>query len=372
MSHAMLLVGDSYADQNLFYKTHFLAGDPFVYLETETAALLVTNSMEQGRAQKESTIREVRTFDNYGYRDLVRELGDRSRAFTTVLARIVRESGADGVVVQATFPALYADELRAQGLGLEIDPHLLARQRRQKSETEIDAIEEAQRATERATAQAIEILAASEEHHGILHFGGIPLTSERLRAEVEVALTRTGMDVSLSPIVAGGPGAADPHWEGSGPLRPGESIVLDVFPRSKRTRYFADMTRTVVKGNPGETLRAMYDAVLRAQESALGMIRAGVNGRHVHEAVEAVFREAGFNGETGPRYIHGTGHGVGLDIHEEPGLSAIDDELLPGDVVSVEPGLYDPSVGAVRIEDLVVVTDNGCRNLTRFPKRFEL
>lgn len=372
MTQAMLLVGESYADQNLYYKTHFLAGDPFVYLENGSSSLLVTSSMEQGRAQKESTAPEVRNLEDFGYRDLVKELGDRSRAFTAVLARIVKGVQADSVLVEAAFPALYADELRAEGIHVEINSRLLVRERRQKSEAEIEAIEEAQRATERATARAIEILAASEEHHGVLHYSGIPLTSERLRTEIEIALIRDGMDASMSPIVAGGPRAADPHWEGAGLLRAGESIVLDVFPRNKRTRYFADMTRTVVKGDPGDTLRRMYSAVLQAQEGALKMIRAGVNARQVHESVEAVFREEGFAGETGPRYIHGTGHGVGLDIHERPVLGAMEEDLLPGDVVTVEPGLYDPEIGAVRIEDLVVVTENGCRNLTRFPKRFEL
>jgi Xaa-Pro aminopeptidase len=220
--------------------------------------------------------------------------------------------------------------------------------------------------------RAIEILAESEDLHGVLHFGGIPLTSERLRAEIEVALTREGMDTSASPIVAGGPGAADPHWLGSGPLRPGEAIVLDVFPRSKANRYWADMTRTVAKGDPGELVRRMYAAVLRAQEAALAEIRAGANGRDVHAAVQAVFAEEGFAGEDGPRYIHGTGHGVGLEIHEGPALTSMDVELREGDVVTVEPGLYDPAVGAVRIEDLVVVTQDGCRNLTRFPKQLEI
>jgi Xaa-Pro aminopeptidase len=207
---------------------------------------------------------------------------------------------------------------------------------------------------------------------GVLHYNGIPLTAERLRTEIDSILMREGMEPG-TPIVAAGPGAADPHFTGSGPIREGEAIVMDVFPRSKESRYFADMTRTVVKGKPSDELRSMYDAVLRAQERALSMIRPGVNGREIHEAVEAIFAEEGFAGEgPGPRYIHGTGHGVGLDIHEGPGLSTQDVNLAEGDVVTVEPGLYDPAVGGVRIEDLVVVTADGNRNLTRFPKSFEV
>jgi Xaa-Pro aminopeptidase len=131
------------------------------------------------------------------------------------------------------------------------------------------------------------------------------------------------------------------------------------------------MTRTIVKGEPGEQLRRMYDAVRRAQEVAIQQIRPGANGKDVHTAVEAVFAAEGFAGEgPGPRYTHGTGHGVGLNVHEPPALSTVDMPLEENDVVTVEPGLYDPDVGAVRLEDLIVVTRDGCRNLTRFPKQF--
>jgi Xaa-Pro aminopeptidase len=373
MSEPVLLVGESYFNQNLYYKTHFLAGDPFVFLQANGSSLLVTSSMEQGRAEKESIVSQVKSFDDYGYRDLLRETGDRSGAFMTVLTRIAQEAGASSLIADSSFPALYADSLRAGGLQLAVDSHLYEGERRRKSADEVSAIEEAQRATEQAVGLAFDLLRHSDIREGILYLDGSPLTSERVRAEIEVTLTRDGMDVSMSPIVAGGPGAADPHWEGHGPLRAGESIVFDVFPRSKRTRYFADMTRTVVRGEPSDILRAMYQATLQAQEAALQQIRAGANGREVHEAAKQAFRDAGFDQEEGgPRYTHGTGHGVGLDIHEGPSLGAVDEELREGDVVTIEPGLYDPTIGAVRIEDIVVVTEDGYRNLTNFPKQFEL
>ena len=370
---SILLVGDSYSDQNLYYKTHFLAGDTFVYLETGGRGLLVTGAMERGRAEKESIVEAVRTFEDYGYRDLLRELNDHQAAFGVTLARILAEEKLDAVVTGATFPALYADQLRAAGIAVELNTRLLREERRQKSTVEIAAIEEAQRATERAAALAIDLLRRSTVHEGLLHHEGAPLTAERLRTEIDVSLITHGMDTSLSPIVACGPGAADPHWEGAGPIGAGQALVLDIFPRGRRSRYFADLTRTVVKGEPGEQLRFMYVAVLRAQEAGLREIRAGANGRDVHAAVEAVFEDAGY-GQDGPgaRYIHGTGHGVGLAIHEAPSLGFLDVELVENDVVTVEPGLYDPAIGAVRIEDLVVVTREGCRNLTQFPKSLEL
>ncbi|MDQ4106715.1 MAG: M24 family metallopeptidase, partial [Actinomycetota bacterium] len=160
-----------------------------------------------------------------------------------------------------------------------------------------------------------------------------------------------------------------------------EAIILDIFPMDKSSRYYADMTRTVVKGEPNEELQRMYDAVLESQEAALGMIRAGVSGRDVHRKVSDILHERGYKTlvhdqqEGTPLrkgFIHGTGHGVGLEIHEAPRISPAADELRAGDVVTVEPGLYDPQLGGVRIEDLVVVTQDGGRNLTNFPKEFRL
>ena len=181
--------------------------------------------------------------------------------------------------------------------------------------------------------------------------------------------------------MAGGPQAADPHERGHGPLKAGESIIVDIFPVDLSTRYYSDMTRTFVKGEPNDGLQEMYDAVLESQEAALSMIRAGVNGRDVHRKVAEVLHEAGYKTNVHDQeegkpltegFFHGTGHGVGLELHEAPRVSLADEELIPGDVISVEPGVYDPNVGGVRIEDLVVVTEEGCRNLTKFPKEFRI
>src|SRR5947209_3199843 len=326
MPGALLLVGDSESNQNLYYKTHFLAGDPFVYLEGNGRRLLVVGRMEHGRAVKESSVPEVKTFEDFGYLDLIKEGTDRTAAFITVLQRIAGE-GDDGLVVEGLFPVLYADALRARGVTLEVAPDLLRLDRRRKSEVEVGAIEAAQRATERAMARARDILAESEILGETLHLAGIPLTSERLRHEMDLVLLREGMDPGEA-IVAGGPGAADPHWIGEGPLHAGQAVILDVFPRSKRTRYYADMNRTFVKGGAGEQLERMFAVTSAALEAALAQIRAGANGRDVHQAVLASYKAAGFGEEQGPRMTHGTGHGVGLDIHEAPGLSLSEVELV--------------------------------------------
>jgi len=373
VSQVLLLVGDSASNANLFYKTKFLAEDTFAFAERDGRTMLVVNDMEKGRAEKESSVDDVRSFAEFGYRDLVRETNDRNKAFTILLSRVLEALSADGVVVEGQLPVLYADGLRAEGHALCIDPYLLVGDRRRKSASEIAAIEQAQAATQKAMARAIELISSSEEKGGMLHIDGIPLTSERIQGEIEALLLWEGMDTSQGPIVAGGTGAADPHWLGSGPLRAGEAIVIDIFPRSKRTRYFADMTRTVVKGPAPEPLKAMFKATARALDAALAVIGPGVDGSEVHGAVREVFAEAGFEGEgPGARFIHGTGHGVGLEIHESPSIGTRQVELRPGDVVTVEPGLYDSEVGGIRLEDLVVVTDEGFQDLTDFPRQLEV
>jgi len=194
---------------------------------------------------------------------------------------------------------------------------------------------------------------------------------------------RTAIDTSFlrdncleeGTIVAGGVAAAAPHNAGSGPLQPNQAIVLDIFPRHKQLRHYADMTRTVSKGDAGPEVRHMYDATLRAQEIALSMIAPGVNGREVYEAVCRHFEDAGYatslrTGEyPASGFIHSLGHGLGLEVHERPSLRPLDETLEAGHVVTVEPGLYDPAIGGVRIEDVAVVTTDGCRNLTHFEKQ---
>src|SRR5579872_4983500 len=260
----LLLVGDSLTNQNLYYKTRFLAGDSFVYVENEQRRAMVITPFEVQRARKESAVPEVLSFDEFGYWDLVRELGDRSKAWTETVARVAREFGGE-VKIEGNFPVYLADALRGGGIRLEIDPNLFIEQRRQKSREEIEAIAEAQQAGQKSMAQAFDILRQADVHLGVLHYNGIPLTAERLRTEIELSLTRDGFEPH-GPIVAPGPGAADPHWNGSGPIGSGEAIIFDIFPRSGTTRYFGDCTRTVVRGEPRDELVAMHAAVLRAQE----------------------------------------------------------------------------------------------------------
>lgn len=380
----LLVISAPQHDAAAYHLSGFPAPDPVICLRAGGKKYLAVSALEYGRAEKEAPVHELVSFDELELVKLAEELKSGSRAFAAAAANLIKRAGAEGspIAVPPHFGVAYADELRARRLRVEPDGRLFSELRRVKTEEEVSHIEEAQGAVEEACAHAVGILEeAGISGDGTLIWRGETLTSEILRSEIDVELLRRGCTADDGTITAGGPQAADPHESGSGPLRAGEAIILDIFPRNQRSRYYADMTRTFVKGEPGEGLQEMYDAVLEAQETALSMIRAGVNGRDVHDKVSEILHERGY--KTGKHdqkpgepltegFFHGTGHGVGLEVHEAPRISTADEKLKSGDVVTVEPGLYEPGVGGIRIEDLVVVTQDGCRNLTNFPKEFRL
>jgi len=379
----LLVIGAPEHDADAYHLSGFLAPDAVICLRVAGKRYLAVSSLEYGRAVKEAPVDELLSHEELGIIDLARELKSSAKAYAAAVANLLDEIGASNspIVVPANFGLVYADGLRARGITLTPDGKLFDSLRRAKTEEEISNIEKTQNAVEAACAHAVEILEESGiEDDGILKWRGAPLSSELLRAEIEIELLRRGCAAD-GTIVAGGPQAADPHERGHGPLKAGESIIVDIFPVDISTRYYSDMTRTFVKGEPNEGLQEMYDTVLESQEAALSMIRAGVNGRDVHRKVADVLHEAGYKTNVHDQeegkpltegFFHGTGHGVGLEIHEAPRVSLADEDLIPGDVISVEPGVYDPKVGGVRIEDLVVVTEDGCRNLTTFPKVFRV
>jgi Xaa-Pro aminopeptidase len=279
------------------------------------------------------------------------------------------------VVMPDNAPGRLVDDLRKRGVRVEFRGPVFYEKRVVKTPGEIAAIEKVQRSVEQATAEAIDIIQKSRVRGGTLVHRGRTLTADGLRSIMHESMIRQG-SVAKHTIIACGDVGCDPHNVGHGPLRANQSIILDVFPRSESTLYFADQTRTVVKGKASPALRRQYDAVREAQEVAFRMIRPGADGKKIHEAVAASMEERGF--KTGPRggkmegFFHGTGHGVGLDIHEAPSISTRGTPLPKNSVVTVEPGLYYFGVGGVRLEDMVLVTERGCRNLTKFPKILEV
>ena len=366
---AYLHVGDE-DDENLYYLSDFDAPDPFTLLRTDDGrTILLVSTLEHGRAQKESNADAVRNTNEYFDGDRRGDPEARVNSF----ARFLDDYNAQNVAVPRDFSLYTADELRERGYGVETVADPVSETRAVKEEDEIEKIRRVQRANEEAMRKAETLLRESEPRDGELVHDGEVLTAERVKTEIEVALVRERCSLDTT-IVACGERGADPHWRGEGALSPDEPIIIDIFPRGE-SKYFADMTRTFVVGEPSDRVREMYELSLNAQEAAFEVLDRGaeaeITGEDVHDAVCDIYENAGYgtvrNGdETG--FIHSTGHGVGLEIHEEPRLSTGGGELHAGNVVSVEPGLYLPEVGGVRVEDLVVVREDGYENLTEYPK----
>ena len=376
----VLLFGETYHHPNIFYRSGFLAPDPVVLVDNGgDDTTLWTSRLEYGRAQKEAHVGQVRCSEDLGLSEMLKSAGSEQDAWSLLLQAVCREHGLHAVDVEADFPALYADLLRQADVDISPRTDLYRRERRIKTPSELAAIEQTENAGMDALQRAIDVIAAADIRDGLLHRDGRPLSGEDLVYTVESRLLELGCTTTDS-ICTGGPDSADPHRTTSEVLRAGLPIVLDIFPFHKTTRYWGDMTRTVVRGTPPPEVERMWEAVREAQQLGLDMIRPGVNGRDVHYAICDVFKAHGYGSLPKPyrdiqsdaRFIHGTGHGLGLEIHEFPRVGDVDVILEVGDVVTIEPGLYDPRLGGIRIEDLVVVTEDGHRNLTPLPKVFRL
>jgi Xaa-Pro aminopeptidase len=373
----MLLFGETYHHPNLLYKTGFLAPDPIIYLERDGKGVLYTNVMEFERARKESRVSEVHHFLELPSARQWATAPSQLEGFAGTIKEILQGFGVDNVAVEPAFPAFLADRLREADVAVHPRADLFNTMRRRKRPDEVEKIAQVQAAGLDGLRAAIRLIALSQpDPEGVLRTDGEVLTSERLTAAIEGRLLELGCTTE-DTIAAGGPASADPHAHGAGPIRAGQPIVLDIYPYSKANRYWGDLTRTVVKGSIPDDLRRMHAAVLRAQEEGLRLVRPGAKGADIHRAICVLFREAGYASlpaefsqpASAARFIHGTGHGVGLEIHEPPLIGQSEGQVLEeGDVVTIEPGLYDPAIGGVRIEDLVVVTADGYRNLTPFPK----
>ncbi|MFD1571474.1 M24 family metallopeptidase [Halorubrum laminariae] len=367
-------------DANQLYLSGFTGPDPFLTLYVDGEVHLLVSGLEYGRARSESAADTVERHADYDY-----DYGGRE-ARLDMYAAFVRDKGAESVSMPPRAPVGTADALRERGIDVVVDGEDRLRDvRAVKTDDEIASIREAQRANEAAMRSAEALLAgadvagesraaADDIEPGTLLVDGESLTSERVAEEIEVTLLRHGCALDET-IVAGGAQAADPHDRGSGPLRANEAIIVDIFPRSKATKYNADMTRTFCVGEPPAVLREWYDLTERALDAALDAVEPGATGSDVHAAACEVYEKAGeptfrTDPETETGFIHSTGHGIGLAVHEDPRLASGGGELEPGHVITVEPGLYDPDVGGVRIEDLVVVTDDGYDNYTDYPIEF--
>jgi Xaa-Pro aminopeptidase len=296
-------------------------------------------------------------------------------SYARVVAGWLRANKARNLVVPEDFPLGLARHLKKEGVRLKPSKGQLFPEREKKSPAEVRAIEAAIRIAEAGMARAMEILqSASPRRDRKLAIGRRILTSEALRMEIETAVVRAGGEARGDTIVAGGEQACDPHGRGTGPLRANELIILDIFPRDARTGYFGDITRTVVRGTATDAQRRLWETCLAGQEIALNNMRPGNQGGPVHESIKEFFAAEGYPTEIRDGrwqgFFHGTGHGLGLEVHEPPRFATT--TFLPGQVLTIEPGIYIPGLGGVRHEDVAVITLRGPKLLTRAPKPLEI
>ncbi len=373
MARSKLIIAASESNADILHATGFRAPDAFAYLETGGKKHILLNDLEidRGRAQA-----KVDVVDSYS--DVSKSTASKpgkSPALAKVLATWLSSKNATKVKVPADFPLGIARDLKKAGIDLKPADGPFFPEREIKSRTEVQGIEHAIRIAEIGMARGIEILrAATIKKDGTLSHTGSLLTSESLRSEIECAILKAGGEARGDSIVACGDQACDPHHRGSGPLRANQLIILDIFPRDARTGWFGDITRTVVRGRATSEQRALWETCLEGQKTALAAIKPGVKGQDIHDAIKSGFAEKGYPTSVHEGrwrgFFHGTGHGLGLEVHEHPRFAAT--TFLPGQVLTVEPGIYWPGTGGVRHEDVILVTKSGARLLTRFPKPFEI
>ncbi|MGO8766079.1 MAG: M24 family metallopeptidase [Limisphaerales bacterium] len=374
MSETLLIVADSERDANMLYATGLFVPDPFIYLSFERRPLLVMSDLEIDRARANAPHCRVASLTEI-QRKLKRE-GVKQPRFAHVIRHVLREKKIRRVVVPDDFPFGLARQLKKLGVKIKPEPNYFPK-REFKNADEVRKISAALTMAEVGMSEGMQALRLSKiDKRRRLIYRGAPLTSERLRAIIDCAILQA-CGLAANTIVAGGRQGCDPHERGFGPLRANEPVIVDIFPRSQKTGYFGDITRTVVRGRASEAVRKQYDTVWQGQKIAFSKMRAGMLTSEIHKAVQDFFVRRGY--KTGRRdghmegFFHGTGHGLGLEIHEAPRVGASSPgKLKSGHVVTVEPGLYYPEIGGVRLEDVALVTRNSAKNLTRFEKVLEI
>jgi Xaa-Pro aminopeptidase len=367
-----LLYAASETDADILYPTGFFAPDPFLFIEVGMRRILVMSDLEMDRARRQATVDRVLSWSAIA-RPL--ETATQKAGPADVIAAALRRLGVRRVQVPRGFSLGLAMELDARGIRLEMGPDPFWPERAVKSPREVRAIQAALRAAEAGLLAGIAALRASRIRSGYLWRDGHRFTAEDLRAAVNTRIMAEGC-VPSHTICAPGDQAVDPHEEGRGPIRAHSPIVMDIFPRSESTGYYGDLTRTVVRGRASPRLHELYAVVHEGVRLGHRLVKDGAEGFEIHRRIQALFDRQGY--PTGVKagrmqgFFHGTGHGLGLEIHEPPSIGKRPSTLRAGHVVTVEPGLYYLGLGGVRLEDVALVTRRGSRNLTRVPKHLEI
>jgi Xaa-Pro aminopeptidase len=369
----LMIYAASEYDSNLYYAVKFVVPDPFPYFQIKGKKIILMSDLELGRSQKQAKVDEVLSYSDIQVR--VQQSGIEKPGVADVTAFFLKSKGVKKIQVPYNFNLGLADALRQRGIEVESKADPFFQERVYKSAEEVKMITDSLRHTETAIHKAENLLKKSKIVGNKIYCQGQVVTSELLKKVINVSMMENNC-IGSHTIVASGDLGTDPHNEGTGTVWANQSLIVDVFPRSGDTFYYADITRTFVKGKASPALKAQYEAVKRAQEKGIAMVAPGVNGRVVHQTIQQDMESYGYKTErrkgVAVGFFHGTGHGLGLDVHEAPRVNSSDHILKKGEVVTVEPGLYYPGVGAVRIEDLLVVTDKGHRNLTVYPKKLEI
>jgi Xaa-Pro aminopeptidase len=374
----VLVVGDTLRTPELRHEVPLGIPDAFFYAELDGRRVVVISSMEAMRVEALDIGLDVRPTEEFGADELRRSGLDAYEYDRELARRIVRGLGIGKAIVPRGFPLGVADALRASGVELEVDQELFDDRRRRKSGHELAGIRRAQRAAEEGMAAARDLLLRAEPANGGLAVDGEALTCELLKEHVQAAFLAHGA-LAEEMIVSHGRQTAVGHDMGSGPIARDDVVLLDLFPVDLESACFADITRTFVVGEAPSEIHEWHALCREALELAAAEIRPGVNGGDVHRLVSEFFAERGFptqltkaEGEVlRDGFYHGLGHGVGLEVHEAPSLGMIGDVLVAGDVITIEPGLYRNGFGGVRVEDLLLVTDDGYERLTDCPYDLE-
>ena len=353
-------------DPDMRYLTRFITHDAVpVIKKPGEDPLMIVPVMEVERAERES-IAQIITRQQAGYQEIITTEKDPFAITAALIHRC-----ADGpVIVSPRFPLGLARALERSDPVILDNKATISRMRSIKSGRERDLIGTAQRAVEMAMEQATTLIRSATVRDGILYHNDLPLTSEMVKFTIHTTLLSQGC-IGQDTIVSCGEDTAMPHCTGTGPLRGNQPIVIDIFPRHEESGYHADMTRTISKGKPSSAVCDLYEAVAGAQALGESLVTAGVSGADCYQGVRDYFDERGFRTDT-EGFTHSLGHGIGLEVHEQPSLSPVGEILQAGHVVTVEPGLYYRGIGGVRIENLGVVTESGFNRMTNFSQEMIL
>jgi Xaa-Pro aminopeptidase len=375
---AVLIYGDSFRSADLRHAVPLGVPDPFLYAEQNGSRHVFSSSMEAARL-RELGLFDVHTHEEFGADGLIASGIDRRELSAQLALRAVDSLGLKRAAVPESFPVWLADRLRGDGLELDVDQELFDSRRRVKTEEQLAGMRRAQRAAEAAMDRCRDLLRRAEIRGDELLLDGEQLTVERVKADLNVVFAAHDTTAEEYIVAPGAQGAVG-HDMGSGPIRPGAPLVVDIFPRDNASAVFTDMTRTFVVGEVHADVREWHRLCKEALDRAVAAIRPGADCRALFDLTCDVFEAAGEPTQRTKQpgatlsdgFFHGLGHGVGLEVHEEPGLGRLSREkLVAGDVVTVEPGLYRAGYGGVRLEDIVLVTENGAEVLTNYPYDLE-